>query len=103
MLAVQTEILTSHHRLTSDAINLHEYRQVFVARSLIDAMIGELLADAGDGLSRPDPGLRIAGRGRDEIIRSARRRLRPTMLPPASKLFLHVQMLKHLRIVSFYL
>jgi hypothetical protein len=46
-----------------------------VARSLIDAVIDELLYQASDGLLRPDPGLSSEGPEAEEIIRSAGRRL----------------------------
>lgn len=75
VLGVATDALESQHRLSSSTVALHEYRELAVARSLIDAAIGELLAEVADGLLRPDPGLRTSDRRADEILRSAARRL----------------------------
>ena len=75
VLSVCTDTLNSRHRLTSGEVNLHPYRTMPVARSLIDAAIYELLSDAADGLLMPDPGLRTKDREAEETVRSAGRRL----------------------------
>lgn len=75
VLAVATHALESHFRLSSSWVALHQYRRFYVSRSLIDAAINELLAEAADGLLRPDPGLRTSDKRADEILRSAGRRL----------------------------
>jgi hypothetical protein len=75
VLGVQTDVLDEYHRLSTDVIAIHEYRKCSVSRSLIDAAIVEVVSEAADGLLRPDPGLRLNGRGADEIIRSAAQRL----------------------------
>jgi hypothetical protein len=38
-IAVQTDVLNSHHRLRSGSENLHQLRQISDARSLVDAII----------------------------------------------------------------
>lgn len=75
VLGVQTDVLNSYHRLSTEVVAVHEYRKWSVSRSLIDAAIVELMSDAADGLLRPDPGLRTNRRGAEEIIRSAGQRL----------------------------
>jgi sensor domain DACNG-containing protein/sensor domain DACNH-containing protein/DisA checkpoint controller-like protein len=75
VLGVSADALESRYRLSSPTVAWHAHRVVPVARSLIDAAIAELLADAADGLLRPDAGLRIADRRPDEVLRSAARRL----------------------------
>src|SRR5919206_1566482 len=75
VLSVETHILNSYHRLALDRVHIHEYRTMPVARSLIDAVIDELLYQAADGLLRPDPGLDSEGPEAEETIRSAGRRL----------------------------
>ena len=75
VLGVQTDVLDEYHRLSTDAVAIHEYRNSSVSRSLIDAAIVELMSEAADGLLRPDPGLRINRRRADEIMRSAAQRL----------------------------
>lgn len=75
VLSVQADILNSYHRLASGELSIHEYRTMPVARSLIDAVIDELLYQASDGLLRPDPGLGSEGPEAEETIRSAGRRL----------------------------
>jgi hypothetical protein len=75
VFSIQEDVFNSHYQLYSDVINIHEYRQVHVSRSLIDAAISELLINATEGLLKPDPGLGIGNREADEIIRAAGRRL----------------------------
>src|ERR1700730_740378 len=75
VLSVETDILNSYHRLTFGEVSLHEYRNMPVARSLIDAVVDELLIQASEGLLRPDPGLTKEYREVEETIRSAGRRL----------------------------
>jgi hypothetical protein len=75
VLSVRTDVLNSHHRLTTGEVNIHAYRRLPVARSLIDAAIYELLDEAADGLLVPEPGLRTRGREAEETVRSAGRRL----------------------------
>lgn len=75
VLSVSTAALDSHHRLRSGEVNVHAYRTIPVARSLIDATITEILDDAADGLLMPEAGLRTRDREADEIIRSAGRHL----------------------------
>lgn len=75
VLSVEADVLNSYHRLASDEVSIHEYRTMPVARSLIDAVIDELLDQTSDGLLRPDPGLASEGREADETIRAAGRRL----------------------------
>lgn len=75
VLAVTTSALEGHYRLTSSKVALDEFHVFAVSRSLIDATIDELLAEAADGLLKPEPGLRITDRRADEVLRSAARRL----------------------------
>lgn len=75
VLSVEADILNSYHRLASGEVNIHEYRKMPVARSLIDAATDELLYQASEGLLRPDPGLGSEGPEAEETIRSAGRRL----------------------------
>jgi len=75
VLSVSTRDLNSHHRLASGEVNVHPYRTMPVAKSLIDATITEILDEAADGLLMPEAGLRTRDRGADEIIRSAGRHL----------------------------
>jgi hypothetical protein len=75
VLSVETDVLSSYHRLASAEVSIHEYRKMPVARSLIDAAIDELLHQASEELLRPDPGLASEGREVEETIRSAGRRL----------------------------
>jgi sensor domain DACNG-containing protein/sensor domain DACNH-containing protein/DisA checkpoint controller-like protein len=76
VLGVSTAALEHRYRLSSPTVAWpHEYRVTPVARSLIDAAIGELLTDAADGLLKPDPGLPTVDRRADEVLRSAARRL----------------------------
>ena len=75
VLSVGTNVLDSYCRLATDSVPLHDYRRIPVCRSLLDAVISELLFEFADCLLRPDPGLRTGSREADEIIRSAARRL----------------------------
>lgn len=75
VLSVITAALDSYHRLQSDEVMIHEYWNMPVVRSLIDAAIIELLEEASDGLLRPDPGLNNMYREAEETVRSAGRRL----------------------------
>ena len=75
VLSVNTAALDSHHRLKSGEVNVHAYRTMPVARSLIDATITEVLDDAADGLLMPEAGLRTRDREADEVVRSAGRHL----------------------------
>src|SRR5947209_8366885 len=50
VLYVNTEVLNSRHRLTSGEVSLHPYRTMPVSRSLIDAVIEEILEQAAVGL-----------------------------------------------------
>ncbi len=75
VMSVDTDVLNSYHRLSTAEVSIHEYRKAPVARSLVDAVIEELLMQASDGLLRPDPGLSNDYREAEDTIRSAGRRL----------------------------
>lgn len=73
--SIDTKVLNSYYRLALGEVSIHEYLNRPVARSLIDATMDELLAQASDGLLRPDPGLSNDYREAEETIRTAGRRL----------------------------
>jgi len=75
VLAVQTDVLNSHHRLAADTVSLHEYRKISVARSLCDAAIYEILSHAADALSGPNPGLGTRSPSKNDLLRAAARNL----------------------------
>jgi hypothetical protein len=75
VLSVNSAVLNSHYRMPTDSVILHEYRSMPVLRSLIDAVIQELLLEASDGLLVPDAGYRTIDRHPSETNRAAARRL----------------------------
>ena len=74
VIALPRALVSEQRHLRTGTIPLHEYRNISVAVSLLDAAISELLAEAADRLSKPEPGRFSDRRDMDELIRAAGRR-----------------------------
>jgi len=75
VLGLQEDLLESHYHLARNKVALHEYRDVDVPISLVDAAIYEFLDKASEELTKPEPGLDIKTIEAEELLRIAGSRL----------------------------
>lgn len=75
VMVLLKEQLAWHRHLQTRVVPLHEYRNVSVTRSLLDAAISILLEEAADQLTKPEPGRFFDRRDTDELVRAAGRQL----------------------------
>jgi len=74
VIVLPKQLVSEQRNLKTGTIPLHEYRNISVAVSLLDAALSELLSEAADQLSKPEPGRFSEHRDVDELIRAAGRR-----------------------------
>lgn len=74
-LGLQKTILEEHPSLTSNSVPIHEYRDMPVPTSLIDATIKSYLGKASGELRLPDPGCGTSEMNADEILRDGASRM----------------------------
>lgn len=75
VLGLQKAILEEHPSLSSSYVPVHEYRDMPVPTSLIDATIKSYLDKASGELRLPDPGCRTSEMNADEILRDGASRM----------------------------
>lgn len=71
VLKLQTAILNAYPSLRTNQIPIHEYRNMSVATSLIDAIVTTYLQKAAGELRLPDPGCGLSSLNAEEILRDA--------------------------------
>jgi hypothetical protein len=71
VIGLQTSVLESHYEMTKASVPLHECRDIPVARSIIDAVIQQVLISSADELQKPDAGASFSAIGVEETLRAA--------------------------------
>lgn len=74
VLTLPKEVVDGQRHLHGRTVSLHEFRNAEVSISLLDASISELLAEAADQLTKPEPGRFVDRRDTGELIRAAGQR-----------------------------
>lgn len=75
VIGLQDCVIDSFYRLKKNKVRMHEYRNIEVPTSLIDATISEFLNHATEELTKPDPGLNDKKIDSEDFIRYAGDRL----------------------------
>jgi len=76
VLGLQKTILDDHPSLQKDSVPIHEYRNMSVPTSLLDAVAGSYLRKVSGDLNLPDPGSDIGNiMNAEEIVRGGSNRL----------------------------
>lgn len=75
VLGLQTAVLDQHPRLQRGSVPLHQYRDIVVPVSLIDAATIAYLEKASQELRLPDPGCDLSSLSAEEILRDGVNRL----------------------------
>lgn len=75
VLGLQKTILEEHPSLSSNSVPIHEYRDMPVPVSLMDATIRSYLSKASGELRLPDPGCGTSEMNADEILRDGASRM----------------------------
>lgn len=75
VLGLEEHVIRTYYSLQKSSVALHEYRQIPVAISLIDATIDKFLGHSTAELLKPDPGCGLMSLDTEELLRSAGNRL----------------------------
>jgi hypothetical protein len=75
VLGLQEHMIRAYYSLQKSSVALHEYRQIPVATSLIDATIDEFLKHSTAELLKPNPGSGLSSMDTEDLLRSAGHRL----------------------------